>query len=250
MLYSAPRWQPRNHSRPSGAKIDMRLTFALLAVASAVSAQDVAIATRDGAALQATYYSPGKPGPGVVVFRNCDQPRSAVDGFAATLRAAGVHVIAYDYRDGLAPGRGWLETRYDDIAVIHDWLVSRPGVDSTRLASVGGSCGVQLALQFARVYSPRVRAAIIMSGPSSREQRAFVAGATGLAVLAVASAGENSEQNVKPVADASRHPSSRLIVLPGRSHGTNMLSDPTGLDTIALRWLTRELAIGAAIPRR
>ena len=229
----------------------IRLTRLILAlIAAPLPAQDVAIPARDGVLLQATHYSPGKQAPAVIVFRNCDQRRGSVDAFALKLRDAGAHVIVYDYRSGLTPGKDWLETRLEDAGAIHDWLVRQPGVDSLRMATIGGSCGAQLALQFAMIAAPRVKAAIILSGPSSDDAKAFVARAPHLAVLAVASAGENSEQNVKPVADSSRNPHSRLVVLPGRSHGTNMLVEPTGLDATALAWLTARLELAPAAPRR
>jgi dienelactone hydrolase len=229
---------------PGVAKIVKRALL-LLSLASAAPAQatrtDVRIPTRDATALEATYYSPGKPGPAAVVFRNCDQKRGAVEPFALQLRDSGVHVVVYDYRGGLMQGRDWNATRRADFAAVRDWLVTQPGADSLRLAAIGGSCGVQVALQFAMDYAPNVKAALIMSGPHTDAQREFVARTQELALLAVASAGEGSEQYMKPIAAVARHPASRMIVLPGRSHGTNMLTDPTGLDTTALAWLGARL---------
>jgi dienelactone hydrolase len=227
-----------------------RLSRFLVAILAApVSAQDVSISARDGVTLQATYYSPGRPGPAAIIFRNCDQRRVAVDAFAAKFRDRGAHVVVYDYRPGLMAGKDWLETRAEDAAAVHAWLVRQAGVDSLRVATIGGSCGAQLALQSAMSNSPRVKAAVLLSGPSSDAAKAFVARSPHLAVLAVASAGENSEQYVKPVADSSRNPHSRLIVLPGRAHGTNMLIEPTGLDATALTWLAARLEHTTAAPR-
>lgn len=110
-------------------------------------------------------------------------------------------------------------------------------MDTTQLAAVGGSCGVQVALQFATSFSSHVKAVVILSGPHSAEQRAFVARTSSLALLAVASEGEGSEQYMRPIAEASQHPQSRLIILKGRSHGMLMLSEDTGLEPQALTWL-------------
>ena len=207
----------------------------------AAQQRDVAIAGSDGYAIEATYFDPGKPGPGVILFRNCDQKRQANHAFAEKLRDRGIHVVSYEYRNGLIAGRDWQGTRADDAKSIRAWLATTTAVDTGRLGVVGGSCGVQVALQFAMAFAPHVKAAVILSGPHSEEQRAFVARTTGLSVLAVASEGEGSEQYMKPIAQASRHPNSRLIVLEGRSHGMLMLSDATGLEPEVLRWLMDRL---------
>lgn len=74
-------------------------------VASSIVASDVEISSFDGHKLAATYYSPGKPGPAVVLFRNCDQNRGSMQGFARQLAERGAHVVVYDYRGGAAAGR-------------------------------------------------------------------------------------------------------------------------------------------------
>ena len=219
------------------------ITVVLLLAPHLAAAQqrDVRIAGSDGYAIEASYYDPGKSGPGVILFRNCDQKRQANQGFAEKLRDLGIHVVSYEYRNGLIAGRDWQGTRAEDAKSIRAWLAANTAVDTTGLGVVGGSCGVQVALQFAMEFAAHVKAAVILSGPHSEEQRAFVARTTGLSVLAVASEGEGSEQYMKPIAQASRHPQSRLIVLEGRSHGMLMLSDPTGLEPEVLRWLLDRL---------
>src|SRR5262245_20074044 len=63
----------------------------------------------------ATYYDPHKPGPAVVVFRNCDQVRASVEEFGRKLSAAGVHVVTFDYRETAAPtGFTWLSIKSED----------------------------------------------------------------------------------------------------------------------------------------
>jgi dienelactone hydrolase len=204
--------------------------------------RDVRIPATDGQSLEATYYDPGRPGPAVIIFRNCDQKRQANDSFARKLRDHGIHVVSYEYRDGLIAGRDWQGTRADDAKSVRNWLATNAAVDTTRLGAVGGSCGVHLALQFAMAFTPDVKAAVILSGPHTEQQRAFVARTSAFAILASASEGEGSEQYMRPIAEASRHPQSRLVVLKGRSHGMLMLSDDTGLEPEALRWLADRLS--------
>jgi dienelactone hydrolase len=215
----------------------------LLACSRLAPAQqrDVRIPASDGHSLEATNYDPGRPGPAVILFRNCDQKRQANDTFARKLRDRGIHVVSYDYRDGLIAGRDWQGTRADDAKSVRDWLATNSAVDRARFGAVGGSCGVQIALQFAMAFAPHVKAAVILSGPHSDAQRAFVASTNAFAILAVASEGEGSEQYMKPIAEASRHPRSRLVVLKGLSHGMEMLTNDTGLEPEALRWLADRL---------
>src|SRR5262245_6868903 len=107
----------------------------------------IEIPSKDDVVLAASYFSPGKAGPGAVLFRNCDEERGSLDGFAAHLAERGIHVVTYDYRSK-NPGSGaqWFENRIDDMRAVHDWLVKQESVDKTRLVTAGGSCGVSMAL--------------------------------------------------------------------------------------------------------
>ena len=140
--------------------------FLQLASSPPVDVSDVEIRSFDGARLAATYYDPGEPGPAVLLFRNCDQGRAGLDGFARKLAARGAHVIVYDYRNGQAAGRSWQETRSADADRVLAWLSSKPGVDHRRLGAVGGSCGVALALDFAASHTEQIKGLVILSGPS------------------------------------------------------------------------------------
>jgi signal transduction histidine kinase len=91
-----------------------------LAASRPVDVHDVEIASFDGLRLAATYYDPGRAGPGVVLFRNCDQGRASMDGFARKLAVRGAHVMVYDYREGQAAGRSWRDTRNGDAFTADD----------------------------------------------------------------------------------------------------------------------------------
>ena len=163
------------------------LTLVILAFVPAAvppAPRDVAIKSFDGASLSATYYDPGSPGPGVVIFHNCDGDRRKVDLFARHLSSRGMHVVSWDYRAGQAADRSFGDTRAGDADRIHDWLVSQPGVDRMRLIGVGGSCGVTVALGFAERHASQVKGVVILSGPSTAAQHAFVARTPSLAHLA------------------------------------------------------------------
>ena len=215
-----------------------------MAAPRAVDVRDVEIPSFDGVRLAATYYDPGRPGPGVMLFRNCDEGRASMDGFARKLAARGAHVIAYDYRGGLASGRSWEDTRSGDADRVHAWLASQPGVDRARLGAVGGSCGVTLALDFAAGHPAQMKGIVILSGPSDSAQRAFIARTPHIAVLGAGSVEEGAAVGyIEPVIKASANSASRMFVLHGAGHGTNILKGSAEFETTALDWLEARLSL-------
>lgn len=203
----------------------------------------VAIPAADSVPLPATYFSPGRPGPAVIVFRNCDRDRSHLDAFATALSARGVHVLTWDYRPGEAPGLDWGATRLRDATSVFAWLVAQPGVDGGRVVAIGGSCGVSLALDFAAAQTASLRGLVVLSGPSDPAQRAFLARAPALAVLGAASVREGAAvPNVAVVVRASSHAESRLVTPADGGHGTEMLTHTPEFEAMVLDWITRRLA--------
>ena len=205
--------------------------------------RDVRIPSFDGAQLAGTYYAPGAAGPAVVLFRNCDQVRASMDGFARKLAARGAHVVVYDYRAAQAAGHSWRETRSRDADRVYDWLASQPGVDRTRLGVVGGSCGVALALDFAASHAEQVKGIVILSGPSDSTQRVFIARTASIGVLGAASVEEGAAVGyIEPVVRASTNRTSRMVVLKGAGHGIEIFKGSAAFEATALDWLDRRLA--------
>ena len=221
--------------------------LAQLATPPVVAVRDVRIPSFDGSPLAASYYDPGKAGPAVVLFRNCDQGRAGMDAFARKLAARGAHVIVYDYRGGQASGHSWSDTRNGDADRVHAWLASQPGVDRTRLGAVGGSCGVGLTLDFAASHAGEIKGIVILSGPSDSTQRAFIARTSSIGVLGAASVEEGAAVGyIQPVVQASPNKASRMVVLHGAGHGTDILKGSASFEATALDWLGARLSL----PRR
>jgi dienelactone hydrolase len=208
---------------------------------AAAAGNDVRITAKDGSTIDATFFPAANPGPAAVMFRNCDQKRSSVADFAAALQARGVSVISYEYRSGQAAGKSYRDTRISDSEDVHDWLVRQPGIDPHRLAAIGGSCGALSALDFARRYSPDVRAAVVMSGGADEELRKFIQSAPHLAILAIGSRPEGAPEYLDSIAAASSNPSTRRVMLEERAHGTFML-DLLATRQSAIAWLLARLA--------
>lgn len=244
------------HQLACAAYRPMKRLFALLAITTLSapagyaltpqprSPRDVMIETSDGGRLAATYYDPGRSGPAIVVFRNCDQPRASVDQFARKLASRGLHVVAYDYREGNPPaGKTWRAWRSDDAGDVLRWLSAQPRVDSDRVVAVGGSCGSILALDFAAKQSRRTRGIVVLSsGPPDSAMKTFLAKTPALAILGGASSAENSEGNMDALVKSSKNAESRLVVIP-TGHGTEMLKESLEFETAVIDWIAARLGI-------
>ena len=148
------------------------LAIAVLVMAGTVAppSTDLDVDAADGTKLRATYYTPGRPGPGVILLHQCDMSRKAWSALAAALSERGLHVLAVDYR-GYGENRT-LPVEYpklpSDIDAALAALLTQPGVDKDRVAAGGASCGVNHAVQLAR-RSGRIKALVLLSGPTTEQ---------------------------------------------------------------------------------
>ena len=158
----------------------------LVAAAAASSAPSVVeIAVPDGTKLKATYFSAGKPGPGVLLLHQCNRQRKVWDGLAQQLSAAGINVLTFDYR-GFGESGGVPEAQLtpreigkqrakwaDDIDVAYQYLVSQPGVTKDMIGVGGASCGVDNSIQSA-IRHPEIHSLVLLSGPTNQKGRTFL----------------------------------------------------------------------------
>ena len=202
--------------------------------------QDVDVVATDGAKLRATYWSPGKPGPGMLLLHQCNMDRRAWTELGAALADRGVHVLAIDYRGyGESPrGSNHLES---DIDAALRALVARSGVDSTRLAAGGASCGVQNAVLLAR-RSGRIRALMLLSGPTSDHGLAWLREHPGTPIFGAASAEEDfAVHSLQTVTATSRNPATTMRVLTNAGHGAPMFAADSKLLPAVVEWVAKVL---------
>ena len=148
--------------------------------------QTVDLRAPDGILLKGTYFSSGKPGPGVLLLHQCNQQRKLWDVLGERLASLGINVLTIDYRgfgeSGGIPhdkltqeeeGKIQTETWPSDINVAFQYLLARPGVTPGRIGVGGASCGVNNAIRLARQH-PEVKSLVLLAGPTDREGRQFL----------------------------------------------------------------------------
>lgn len=121
------------------------LALPAIADTTAAGSTVVDVIAPDGVELAATYTSPGRPGPGVLLLHMCNSDRSAWTGLAAQLAARGIHSLALDYRGYGDSGGVRLEDAAQqqvraemwpgDVDAAFELLRSRPGVDRARIGA-------------------------------------------------------------------------------------------------------------------
>jgi dienelactone hydrolase len=162
------------------------LVFALISThAASATERTVDLTASDGTKLTGTYFSAGKPGPGVLLLHQCNRQRKVWDGLAQQLSAAGINVLTFDYR-GFGESGGKPEGKSTpaeigaqrakwpgDIDVAYQYLVSQTGVNKDAIGVGGASCGVNNSVQTA-LRHPEVKSLVLLSGPTDRNGRQFL----------------------------------------------------------------------------
>lgn len=234
-------------------KLTLFVAMAMFGFASVVSAQPapevVTLTASDGLALKATYFSPGKPGPALMLLHQCNQDRASWAGFAAKAAARGYHVMTLDYRGYGESGGARINTLSNeertrvttglwpgDVDVAFAHLMSRPGVDRARVGAAGASCGGGQSVSLASRH-PQVRALVLLSGGTGRDPRNYVARAAGLPVLGVASLDDGpAVTQMRAVTSGSKHPATRFVEYQRAGHGTDMFRVEAALEPMMLDW--------------
>jgi dienelactone hydrolase len=227
------------------------LTAAALVAATACGrnhppdpAHDVDIPARDGVILKGSYYSPGKPGPAVLLLHQCNMDRHAWDGLTPDLVKAGFHVLTYDQRGfGGTPGQGGpadASHGVDDAETAYAYLAAKPDVDKGRIAAGGASCGVTYSATLAG-RRPEMKALVLLSGWADDKSRAHIRATPALAVFGAAAERSGSDAaDLREALAASRHPQSSLRIVSGRGHGVAMFEEDAGLKDALVSWLVAQ----------
>jgi len=156
-----------------------------LAVAQTPSRKDLDITAPDGTKLRATFFSAGKPGPGVILLHMCNTTRASWEPVAVGLSQKGINALTIDNRGfGESGGPRFDLTKPEvlkelnekwpaDFDVAYQFLVSQPHVDK-RIAAGGGSCGVGNAVGLAQRH-PEIRSLVLLAGTTDVAGINFIA---------------------------------------------------------------------------
>jgi dienelactone hydrolase len=224
------------------------LLLALVAGAAFAAPEDVTIRGDGGFALRATFYPAAKPGPSVLLLHQCNRDRTAYAKLAASLAAAGVHTLTFDFR-GFGESKDenardfqeqsealWPHFAKDVDAAL-EYLVSRPGVDKTRIGVLGASCGGSQAL-LAAGRRPEIRRLVFLSSSlpwlDDADIKAFEQGRP-IPLLCIASEEDRGTyERTKRIFQSSMNQDTRMILYKGSAHGAPLFDqDPTLIGVIA-----------------
>jgi dienelactone hydrolase len=216
---------------------------------------EVDIRSTDGITLKGTYYSPGSSGPAILLLHQCNMDRHAWDGLAQDLVAAGFHVLTIDYR-GYGDSGGEKYANADqlrtsmqqkwpgDVDAAYAFLLAQKGVDKSRVAAGGASCGVTQSSDLAMRHH-EIKALMLLSGIASDAAKSYIAATPALVVFGAASEGDtNAAKGIREAAEASKNPRSTLKMYSGNEHGVPMFAKHGDLEPMIVSWLKAELLAG------
>ena len=233
------------------------LTTFIIALTCALPAhshwQEIDLQAKDGVTLKASYISPAKIGPAMLLVHQCNMDRSSWQSMGKQLHDAGVHVLALDLRgfgdsegEGLRGSGGFpefLKKSSDDVDLAFDFLAERDDVDVDRIAAGGASCGAMLPSDLATRRD--VKALMLLSGPPSDASIAHISASPELAVFAAATDADTITPGVatrlNEAVSGSLHPASTIKIYSGAEHGLPMFAQNAELEPMLMGWLLNAL---------
>src|SRR5882672_12424761 len=166
--------------------VEALLELRFLPQSTLAIARVVDLTAPDGTSLKGTYFSAGKPGPGVLLLHQCNRQRKVWDDLAARLATAGFHVMTLDLRgygdssgtpvDKLSPEElrvVFRDKMPTDVETAYQYLVSQPAVSRDTIAVGGASCGVNQSVHVAANH-PEVKALVLLSEGTDASGRQFL----------------------------------------------------------------------------
>jgi dienelactone hydrolase len=213
-----------------------------------VQMKDVDIKAPDGVNLKGTYFSAGRPGPAMLLLHQCNMDRHAWDGLAGDLAGSGFNVLTIDYRgfgesggDKTTDRRVAMQKWPADVDAAFDYLTRQKGVDPTRIAVGGASCGVTQSSDLAARHH-EIRALMILSGQASDAAKAYIASNSSLPVFGAASEGDTgAAKGIREAVGESKDPKSVIKIYAGTEHGVPMFAKNPELEPMILAWLKAQL---------
>jgi len=247
--------------RPSAlaAALLLLLAGAGTAAADSVTGTPAVLAAPDGAKLAATYYSAGRPGPGILLCHQCNMDRQSWNGLAEKLAKAGFHVLTIDYRGfGESAGARHNDLPNDqraklvqqvwpgDLDVAYKYLAAQPGVTGVTGAG-GASCGVNNSIQLSRRH-PEIKSLVLLSGNTDKAGRDHLKTKSSPPLLLAAADDDGNAVQLMEVLDASSdNPTNRFVEYKTGGHGAAMFVPHPELPDQIVAWYDATL-LGKGAP--
>jgi dienelactone hydrolase len=247
--------------RPSAlaAALLLLLAGAGTAAADSVTGTPAVLAAPDGAKLAATYYSAGRPGPGILLCHQCNMDRQSWNGLAEKLARAGFHVLTIDYRGfGESAGARHNDLPNDqraklvqqvwpgDLDVAYKYLAAQPGVTGVTGAG-GASCGVNNSIQLSRRH-PEIKSLVLLSGNTDKAGRDHLKTKSSPPLLLAAADDDGNAVQLMEVLDASSdNPTNRFVEYKTGGHGAAMFVPHPELPDQIVAWYDATL-LGKGAP--
>jgi dienelactone hydrolase len=219
--------------------------------------KEVTITAADGFALKGTFYSSGKTGPGILLLHQCNADRQIYDTLGTMLSAAGYNALSLDFR-GFG---GSKNAQYRDFASSRDkmpgdvdsafnFLASHDQVNKTLLGVIGGSCGVNQAIQAARRHA-EVKTLVLLSGGTDADGETFIKNAIKMPIFGAASEEDTAAAaSIKKIVGLSTNTDSKLTMLRGAGHAASMFEKEPDLQADIVIWFRKNLPVsGYAVSR-
>lgn len=225
------------------------LLSAGIAYSQAPLPKDVEIVAPDGTKLRATIFAAAKPGPGVLLLHMCNTARKSWEPVAKGLAEKGINALTIDNRgfgesggprfEGASPDvlKQLNENWPGDFEAAYDYLVAQAGVDKTRIAVGGGSCGVGNAVTLAQ-HHPDIKALVLLAGSTDVAGINYIAHRPEMPIFTAAAADDQYNpatlQLMQWFSEISGNPRTKFSGFKDGRHGTEIFGPhPELVDQIA-----------------
>ena len=231
------------------------------AITSFAEKKEVTINADDGFGLKGTLYMGGKVGPGILLLHQCNADRQIYDQLATMLSAAGYNALTLDFRGfggsksgeyaDFASQRQKIQEKWPaDVDAALKFLGSQNGVNKTLLGVVGGSCGVNQAIQAGRRH-PEIRTLVLLSGGTDAEGEAYIKNSSKVPVFGAASEEDTgAAASITKIVGLSANRESQLTMFKDAGHAASMFAKQPDLEADIVIWFRSNLPVsGYSLPR-
>jgi dienelactone hydrolase len=236
------------------------IVMLLFAAAAHADERQVSVTAGDGFALQGSYYSAEKGGPGILLLHQCNADRRIYDQLATMLNVAGYNVLTIDWR-GFGGSRAGAFTDFraqrqkiqemmpGDADAALKFLSAQPTVINRAIGVVGGSCGVNQAVHASRRH-PEIRTLVLLSGGTDAQGEAHIKSSATLPIFGAASEEDtDAAAAIRKIVGLSAHPDSRVEIFTDAGHAATMFAKQPDLEADIVIWFRANLPVaGYGLP--